>query len=213
MLEKLLGGGKLEKKVLEKIKKYLDTLCSATECLKNLLITEDVERSYCVENLEREADVLKREIIATIYEGAFLPYVRPNLCTFIEITEKAFEALEICAFEYRYLNKNIYQNIKEDCLKVAKINVEMCQILIKAFEALRGKDNLRERNLAIRICEKKIDEIKLEITEKLRKCDTCEIINFWEGKNISEFVESLVRISDIIEDASDYLYILDLSLK
>jgi len=213
MLEKLLGGGKLEKKVLEKIKKYLDTLCSATECLKNLLITEDVERSYCVENLEREADVLKREIIATIYEGAFLPYVRPSLCTFIEITEKAFEALEICAFEYRYLNKNIYQNIKEDCLKVAKINVEMCQILIKAFEALREKDNLRERNLAIRICEKKIDEIKLEITEKLRKCDTCEIINFWEGKNISEFVESLVRISDIIEDASDYLYILDLSLK
>ncbi len=210
MLEKLFGGGKLEKKVLENIKNYLKTLYSAVECFKNTLVTENIEGTYCVDALEREADSLRREIIATIYEGAFLPYIRTNICNFIEITEKAFDELKTCSFEFRYLNKKLFQNIKDDVLRIANINLEMAEILIKAFESLIEKDNLREKNLAIRIYEKKIDEMKLDIVEKIRNC---EITNFWDGKNISEFIESLVKISDIIEDASDYLYIIDLSLK
>ncbi len=213
MLEKFWGSGKLEKKVLEKIKDYLNTLCSATQCLKEVLTKEYIEETYCVENLEREADYLKREIISMIYEGAFLPYIRPNLCAFIEMTEKAFNYLKLCAFDFRYLKLDIYKEIKEECIKVADINVEMCQILIKGFEALTKKDDIREKNLAIRIYEKKVDDIKLDISEKLRNSELAKQVNFWEGKTIAEFVDSLVSISDIIEDASDYLYILDLSLK
>ena len=210
MLEKFFGGGKLEKKALESIKNYLQIFISAQECLKNLFLTENLEKSYCIENLEREADSVRREIISTIYEGAFLPYIRPNLCAFIEITEKAFDFMKICAFEFRYLNKEFYQTIKDEVLKIANINIEMAEILYKAFQSLMEKNNLREKNLAIRIYEKKVDEIKLDLTEKVRNK---EIINFWEGKNIDEFLNALVKISDIIEDASDYLYILDISLK
>ncbi|MCU4139013.1 MAG: Phosphate transport regulator YkaA [Thermodesulfobacteria bacterium] len=210
MLEKFFGGGKLEKKALESIKNYLQIFISAQECLKNLFLTENLEKSYCIENLEREADSVRREIISTIYEGAFLPYIRPNLCAFIEITEKAFDFMKICAFEFRYLNKEFYQTIKEEVLKIANINIEMAEILYRAFQSLMEKNNLREKNLAIRIYEKKVDEIKLDLTEKVRDK---EVINFWEGKNIDEFLNALVKISDIIEDASDYLYILDISLK
>ncbi len=210
MLEKFFGGGKLEKKALESIKNYLQIFISAQECLKNLFLTENLEKSYCIENLEREADSIRREIISTIYEGAFLPYIRPNLCAFIEITEKAFDFMKICAFEFRYLNKEFYQTIKEEVLKIANINIEMAEILYRAFQSLMEKNNLREKNLAIRIYEKKVDEIKLDLTEKVRDK---EVINFWEGKNIDEFLNALVKISDIIEDASDYLYILDISLK
>jgi len=210
MLEKIFGGEKLEKKTLENIQNYLRIFISTQECLKNLLLTEDLERSYCIENLEREADFVRREIISTIYEGAFLPYIRPNLCTFIEITEKAFDFLKTCAFEFRYINKDLYKDIKDDVVKIANINVEMAEILYKSFESLLKKDNLREKNLAIRIYEKKVDELKLDLTNKIRQK---EITNFWEGKNISDFIEALVKISDVIEDASDYLYILDISLK
>ncbi|MCD6547895.1 MAG: Phosphate transport regulator YkaA [Thermodesulfobacterium sp.] len=210
MLEKILGGGKLEKKALENIKNYLQIFISAQECLKNLFLTENLEKSYCIENLEREADSVRREIISTIYEGAFLPYIRPNLCTFIEITEKAFDFLKTCAFEFRYFDKEFYQTIKEEVLRIANINIEMAEILYRAFQSLMEKNNLREKNLAIRIYEKKVDEIKLDLIEKVRQK---EITNFWEGKNIDEFLNALVKISDIIEDASDYLYILDISLK
>lgn len=210
MLEKLLKGGKLEKKVITNIENYLKVLYSAMECLKNVFITKDIEKTYCIENLEREADFLRREITSTIYEGAFLPYIRPNICTFIEISEKAFDALKICAFEFRYLNKEFFEKIKDEVIKIADINLEMSEILMKAFQCLIEKNNLREKSLAIRICEKKIDEIKQDLTKKIREW---EILNFWEGKNISEFIEALVKISDILEDASDYLYILDISLR
>jgi len=213
MFDRLFKAGRLEKKVIEQMDKYLNTLYLAVECLNSVLIKDEENETYCIESLEREADVLKREIISTAYEGAFLPYIRQGLCNFIEVVEKAFEFLKVCAFEYRYLNKDIYKHIKPDCLQVAKITLEMCEILKKAFEALKEKDDLREKALAIRVCEKQIDEIKLEITNKLRKCSECVITSFWEGKNISEFVDALVKISDVIEDASDYLYILDLSLK
>ncbi len=210
MLEKILKGGKLEKKIIANIKNYLNILYSAMECLKNVFITKDIERAHCIDNLEREADLLRREIVSTIYEGAFLPYIRPNISTFIEIVEKAFDALKTCAFEFRYLNKEFFEKIKDEVIKIAEINLEMCEILIKAFQCLIEENNLRERNLAIRICEKKIDEIKQDLTQKIRQR---EIVNFWEGKNISEFIEALVKISDLIEDASDYLYILDISLR
>ncbi|RLG12888.1 TIGR00153 family protein [Candidatus Pacearchaeota archaeon] len=209
MLEKLLSGGKLEKKTLELIRKYLSVLCAGTECFNSVLISKSKEKTYCVESLEREADSIKREIISTIYEGAFLPYIRPNLCTFIEILEKVFDFLKHAAFEYRYLNFKIFRDVEEDCIKVSKFNVEMCKLLSKAFECLIVKDNLREKNLAIRIYEKKIDELKFEIIEKLRNI---HIENFWDGKVISNFIDYLTNLSNLIEDASDYLSILYLSL-
>ncbi len=213
MLTRLLGFGKLERKAIQKIESYLNTLLKALKCLKVTIVEEKEEETYCIENLEREADVLKREIIAIIYEGAFLPYVRPSLCTFIETIEKAFEFLKVCAVEFRYLNTDMYQAIKQECTKVADLNVEMGEVLISAFNTLKEKADIREKNLAIRVCEKKIDEIKHEIMDRLRRCDACKVVSFWEGKDLSDFVEALVSISDVIEDASDYLYILELSLK
>ncbi|HSB52503.1 MAG TPA: DUF47 family protein, partial [Dissulfurispiraceae bacterium] len=64
--------------------------------------------------------------------------------------------------------------------------------------------------LAVRIYEKRIDEVKFDIIRSLRKR---EVISFWEGKSLSDFVTSLTGISDIIEDASDYLHTINLRLR
>jgi uncharacterized protein Yka (UPF0111/DUF47 family) len=85
----------------------------------------------------------------------------------------------------------------------------MSELLLKAFNELQNKNNLKEKILGIRTLEKKIDELKLEIISLLR---SKKISNFWEGETISNFVNYLSSISDIIEDASDQLIILDLSL-
>lgn len=209
MIDKLLGTGKTEKKVIEKIKKYMKLLCNSAECLIDTFRNYDLDGTYCVGNFEREADIIKREIIGLIYEGAFLPYIRPNLLRFIEILEKAFDNLKHLSSNFRYLNFQLYKEVEQECSKIAFINAEICQILILAFESLE-KGNLREKNLAIRIYEKKVDEIKFELIEKLKKL---EIKNFWEGKLLSDFLGLLTGFSDIIEDASDHLYILELSLK
>ncbi|MDI6866006.1 TIGR00153 family protein [Thermodesulfovibrio yellowstonii] len=210
MLNKIISGGKLEKKVIENIKIHLKILCSATECFKNAITTGNKESTFCVADLEREADSIRRQIISTIHEGAFLPFIRPNICRFVEMVDEAFDILEDAAFEFRYLNNEIYKLIEIECIKIAKINSEICELLSIAFDSLLTKGDLKEKNLAIRIYEKQVDDLKFDITEKLRKID---IKNFWDGKIITDFVHYLTNLSDLIEDASDYLYIIEVSLK
>ena len=40
-----------------------------------------------------------------------------------------------------------------------------------------------------------------------------EVKGYWEGKILSDFISYLTQVSDVVEDASDYLYIISVSLK
>jgi len=210
LLEKVFSGGKTEQKVIENIKKHIKTLCSASDCFKKAIEERDKNLMFCVPDLEREGDAIRREIISTIYEGAFLPFLRPNICRFVEIVDEALDVLEDAAHEFEYLDSKLDEEIEDDCFKIADINLKMCEMLLLAFETLLSKEDLREKNLAIRIYEKKIDEIKFDLLKKLRKKG---VKDFWAGKIISDFISSLTQVSDVIEDASDYLYILNVSLR
>jgi len=209
VIEKVFSG-KTEQKVIENIKRHLKTLYSASECFKKALEEWNKDQLYCVTELEREGDSIRREIISNIYEGAFLPFLRPNICRFVEIVDEAFDVLEDAAFDFEYLGPNLNEEIEEDCIKIADINLKMCEMLLIAFETLFGKGDLREKTLAIRIYEKKVDEIKFDLINKLRGE---EVKDFWEGKIISDFISYLTRVSDVIEDASDYLHIINISLR
>jgi predicted phosphate transport protein (TIGR00153 family) len=210
LLDKVFPGGKTEQKVIDNIKKHIKTLCSASDCFKRAIEKRDKDLMFCVPDLEREGDAIRREIISTIYEGAFLPFLRPNICRFVEIVDEAFDVLEDAAHEFEYLDSKLDKEIEEDCIRIADMNLKMCEMLSIAFETLFSKEDIREKNLAIRIYENKIDEIKFDLTEKLRRK---EVKNFWEGKILSDFIADLTHVSDVIEDASDYLYIINVSLR
>ncbi|MEW6163189.1 MAG: TIGR00153 family protein [Nitrospirota bacterium] len=210
MLEKVFFSGKTEQKVIENIKRHIKTLGSACEVFKEAVEKQDKELMLSVADLEREGDVIRREIISNIYEGAFLPFLRPSICRFVEIVDEAFDVLEDTAYEFEYLNSKLDKEIEDNCIKIADINLKMCEMLLIAFETLSSKEDLREKNLAIRIYEKKIDEIKFDLIKKLRKK---EVKDFWEGKILSDFISYLTHVSDVIEDASDYLYIMNVSLR
>lgn len=210
LLEKVFSGGKAEQKVIENIKKHIRTLCSASDCFKKAIEGHDKDLMFCVPDLEREGDAIRREIISTIYEGAFLPFLRPNICRFVEIVDEAFDVLEDAAHMFEYLGAKLDKEIEGESIKIADMNLKMCEMLLLAFETLFSKEDLREKNLAIRIYENKIDDIKFDLIEEMRKK---EVKTFWEGKILSDFISSLTHVSDVIEDASDYLYIMHVSLR
>lgn len=210
MLENVFFGSKKEQRVIEKIKKHIEILYAAEECFKKTIEERDKEQLYSVSDLEREADSIRREIVSMIYEGAFLPYLRSNLCRFVEIVEEAFDLLKEAASKFEYIGQGLDKEIEEDCIKIADINLKMTEMLLIAFETLFGKGDLREKTLAIRIYEKQVDEIKFDLIKKL---SDKEVKNFWHGKMLSDFVDFLSRISNVIEDASDYLHIINISLR
>jgi predicted phosphate transport protein (TIGR00153 family) len=209
LIEKVIFGGKAEQRVISQIKTFIRILWSAADCFKMALEERDKDLIACVPDLEREGDSTRREIIAKIYEGAFLPFIRSSICRFVEMVDEAFDVMEDAAYEFEYLEFDD-KEIEEDCIKIADINSKMCEMLLIAFVTLFTKEDLREKTLAVRIYEKKVDEIKFDLVKKLRKK---EIKTFWEGKILSDFISYLTSISDAIEDASDYLHIIKLSLR
>jgi len=208
LLKRLFFGGKIEQEVIEKIKRHIEILCSACETFKTAIEKRDKKMMLGVFDLEREGDIIRRNIISNIYEGAFLPFLRPSICKLVEIVDDAIDLVEDAAFEYT--DSELDNETKEDCIKIADMNLKMCEIFLIAFESLLSGEDLREKNLAIRIYEKKIDEIKFDLIKRLK---TKEVKSFWEGKMISDFIYHLTNISDLIEDASDYLQIINVSLR
>ena len=208
LLKKIFSYGKQEDHVIENVKKHLQLLCRAFESFYSGIRKNDSSVMREVIDLEREGDSVRREIISTIYAGAFLPYLRPDLCRFVEALDRVFDSLEDTAFNYS--DMVLPEHIREDCVRVALMNTKMCEMLAISFDAMVKGEDLREKALAIRIYEKKIDDIKFSVLKEMR---TISVDNFWQGRTLAEFVSDLTTISDMIEDASDYLQIITVSMR
>jgi predicted phosphate transport protein (TIGR00153 family) len=143
-----------------------------------------------------------------VHDGAFLPYIRPDLCKFVEVVDGVFDLLEDTALFY--LDAKLPENIREDCVRVALLNQRICEMLLLTFEAMLKGEDLSEKTLAVRIYEKKVDDIKFDLFRDVRET---RIESFWEGKVLADFLSGLTTISDIIEDASDYVQIINMAMR
>jgi hypothetical protein len=206
--KRIIIGGEKEKEVIEKFKEHLNTTRLACETFKAAIETGDKDLLSKVCELEKAGDAIRREIALKLYEGAFLPAIRGNLYKLAEVLDEILDMLEDTSVEYARLSK-LDPEIKAYCVRVAKINLKMSEHLLSAFEAL-DKEDLKDKTIKIRTGEKEVDGLKHEIYEKLVKK---EIKSFWEGKILLDFIDDLVKISDVIEDAGDIIQILNVSLR
>ena len=208
ILEKIFSHGKKERQVTEDIERHIQLLCKACEIFKHALERNDRNLMYEVVGLEREADAVRRDVISHIYEGAFLPYIRPDLCKFVEIVDEVFDELKDTAFFS--LDFELPEALRDESTRVALLNFRMCELLLISFEAMIRGEDLREKILGIRIYEKKIDDMKLIL---LKDAEQVPVASFWEGKKLSDLLTGLTMISDFIEDASDHLQIINVSTR
>jgi len=207
-LKKALSQGKRERQVVENMKRHIRLLCTACASFKSALEGGNQSLMRQVIDLEREGDSIRREIISDVHGGAFLPYIRPDLCKFVEVVDSIFDILEDTAFFY--LDAKLPEKIKEECVRVGLLNQRICEMLLLTFQAMLQGEDLSEKTLAVRIYEKKVDDIKFGLFRDVRET---RIQSFWEGKVLADFVSGLTTISDIIEDASDYVQIISVAMK
>jgi hypothetical protein len=208
IFERILQFGKKERDVTEDMRRHIQLLCDACNTFKAALEKQDTNLMREVIDLERQGDSVRRAVISHIYEGAFLPYLRPDLCKFVEVVDEVFDLLKDTATYY--LDTDLPEPLRNECVRVALLNFRMCEMLLITFEAMLEGEDLREKTLAIRIYEKKIDDMKFDIINQAQQVG---VADFWSGKMLSDLISGLTSISDIIEDASDHLQILNLSTR
>jgi predicted phosphate transport protein (TIGR00153 family) len=204
----LFSRDRKEQRVTARMAEHIGLLCEACAIFHQCLLSEDRRLARRVPDMEREADTLRRDIITTIYAGAFLPYLRPDLCRFVSLVDEVFDLLQETANLYLYMT--LPESLTGECRRVALLNLRMCELLRITYEAMLQGADLREKKLGLRIYEKKIDDLKFGL---IRDMMTIAVDNFWQGRLLGEFITHLTEISDKIEDASDHLDVLGVSMR
>jgi predicted phosphate transport protein (TIGR00153 family) len=207
-LNKLFSHGRKEQQVTCRISDHIGLLCEACATFHQAIAVRDRGLARKVPQMEREADVLRREIIAMTYEGAFLPYLRPDLCKFVTMVDEVFDTLQETANHYSGIH--LPETLEGECIRVAFLNRRMCELLKITYEAMLEGRNLREKTLGLRIYEKKIDDLKFGL---VRDMMGTPVTDFWQGRLLADFITGLTGISDKIEDASDHLEVINVSMR
>ena len=207
-LNKMFSHGRKEQRVIGRIGEHIGLLCEACATFHQAIEVRDRGLARKVPHMEREADVIRREIIAMIYEGAFLPYLRPDLCKFVTMVDEVFDILQETANNYSGIH--LPEALEGECVRVAFLNRRMCELLKITYEAMVEGQDLREKTLGLRIYEKKIDDLKFGLVRDLM---ATEVADFWKGWLLANFLTGLTSISDKIEDASDHLEVINVSMR
>ncbi len=206
-------GGKLESEVLRLVNEHLKILVDACEVFKLALERDDISLLRSVCELEDEGDRVRREIAMKIYEGAFLPYVRPNIYRFAEIVDEAIDKVEDTTYDYIYLkscrDSNLLEVVKEDLLRIAELNLKSSRRLMEAFNYLVEGGNLSKVTLKIRVYEREVDSIKHELSKKIRGVS----VDVWSALTFLNLLHHIVSVTDLIEDAGDVVQIINVSLR
>ncbi len=208
-LKRFIAGGK-EKEVIELFKEHINSVKLSCEIFTKAIESGDKGLLTEVCELEKTGDAIRRDIALKLYEGAFLPVMRGTLYKLAETIDEILDTLENTAVDYARLTSELDGDVRELCVKVAILNTKMSVNLMEAFEALGKEADLSDKTIKIRTREREVDAIKREIYKKLVKK---EVRSFWEGKILSNFIDGLVNVSDIIEDAADLIQILNVSLR
>ncbi|MGC8719346.1 MAG: TIGR00153 family protein [Thermodesulforhabdaceae bacterium] len=207
MFKRLFSSEKNEQVALQEMRKHLELLERACHCLEDFLKTGNGSYLDEIVEIEREGDIVRRDILTVLYRGAFLPYLRPSLYRFVEIVDETLDLVEDEARLCEFIS--IPDSLRDDALQIAVLNTEMVQMLIIAFDTFVAGDDLREKILAIRVYEKRIDDLYHDLFARLT---SISIKDFWQGRGLADFFSFLVKVSDLIEDAADVLSLLHLSL-
>ncbi len=208
-IKKFMLGGEKEREVIERFREHISLIAEASEIFKTAIEKGDRDIVPEVCEIERYGDALRRETLLKLFEGAFIPVLRPNFYKLAESIDNVLDELEDVAVLYLMIG-DISDDLLPDLVRVAEINVRMGKLLLKAFESLEKNSEIEDILLKIKISEEEVDSIKSRIYRKIK---LLKFENFAEWYLFIRFIEKLLNISDLIEDSADIIQILNVSLR
>ena len=203
-----LGRGR-EKEIVDLFESHITLIRDACEIFFNCIKENDKVGIAEVCELEKVGDSVRREIALKLYEGAFLPGVRGNLYRLAETLDEVLDTIEDATVMFMIIPK-IDGEIFPDCVRIAEINLKMSEELLRSFQSLKDRGDLRDGTIKIRIMEEEVDSIKRDIFKKLMEKD---VGSFWMGIATYNFIRHLTNVSDLIEDAGDIMQILNVTMR
>jgi len=201
---------KKEKKVKETIIEHLNVV---NQTVNSMLATiesyvtgsfkEASDKAFNTHLLESKADALRRDIIASLYRGAFFPSIREDLINYIAKQDKIADRAESCCDFIISQKPKIPEKFSEDIIRLARATQETLMPMDEAVEHyFESDEKIRSAIREVNTKEEEVDTIEWHLTERIFQSDE---ISLAEKIHLREFVFHIVHISDVIEDAADML--------
>jgi len=207
-------GGK-ENNVFKAIDEHLDAVGLTIKKLCELMETYlagDIEKAEVlmkeVEDQERVADELRREIEAMLYQGAFLPVNRGDYARLSELIDSVADAAESAAHALILAKPKIPSDLKKEILDLLNTSLETYKLVEKSVKMLNTNvDGAIEYAKKTELAEEDADRIEYTL---LRKVFESERITTFAKLIWNQVVTKIGDIADRAEDASDQVLLIAL---
>jgi len=207
-------GGK-ENNVFKAIDEHLDAVGFTIKKLCELMETYlagDIEKAEVlmkeVEDQERVADELRREIEAMLYQGAFLPVNRGDYARLSELIDSVADAAESAAHALILAKPKIPSDLKKEILDLLNTSLETYKLVEKSVKMLNTNvDGAIEYAKKTELAEEDADKIEYAL---LRKVFESERITTFAKLIWNQVVTKIGDIADRAEDASDQVLLIAL---
>ncbi|XRO77663.1 TIGR00153 family protein [Methanocaldococcus sp. 10A] len=199
-----------EKIVLENLRLLIRMSLKGIKLLKEYMNSKDEKILKKIIKIEEEGDETTKNIRINL-EKAFLPNMRRELSSSAELLDETLDSLKHAAMLYELLKEELDEYLKDEIDLVLMITVDMFKYLERVLDVIEKGGDLDPLIKEIKDKEKFIDDI---YQNKIYKyLINLEVVSFWEGKILCDFIDYIVNISDYIEDVADELHILYLHIK
>ena len=207
-------GGK-ENNVFVTIDRHLEAVESTIIKLRELVgayVNGEIEKAETlmgeVEELERKADSLRREIERMLYQGAFLPVNRGDYARLSELVDSVADAAESAAHSLILAKPKVPADLKQEILELLDYSLRTYQLLEEAVKALNTDvDEAIEYVKKTEIAEEDADKIEYSL---LRKVFESEKITTFAKIIWDKVITKIGDIADRAEDASDQVLLMAL---
>lgn len=183
--------------------------------LKLLLKEREEEKSHKifqnVDNLEKEADILRRMIQQEVSRGELNPSVRQNLSHLIKRMDDVANcctgvARRIVTIPFIFWEQSSNQTINI-ILEIMEITVECSVFLDKILiDLLKVGEHVKEYSNQINQKEHAVDLLNIKLRKSVQETDYN--VNFFTIFTVGNVFDILEGISDSIEGVADYIMVL-----
>ena len=205
-------GRKKEKEVRVLIEQHLTKVAGALDKMTLTLqeylkgdIVQAKENGFQTHLQEEEADAKRREIIAKLHKGAFLPVFREDLIKLVAQQDKIADRAESCCDFCLTQRPDIPDAHKDGFGEILVTSVKTFEPYKKALGNMFSDYDAVKTNIKDVNCqEEAADKLEWHLTRQIFSSD----IDLARKMHLRDFIFHIVCISDIIEDATDDLDIL-----
>ena len=164
-----------------------------------------------VDNLERDADNLRREIQKDVSSGELNPSIRQNLS---HLVKRMDDVANCCTGVARRINTIPMKFWEESSEKTIKLILEMMKTTVECgqfldklvLDLLEDREKIKEYSQKVNEFEHTVDLLNIKLRKDLQ--ETAYTVNAFTIFTAGNVFDILEAISDAIEAVADYILVL-----